>query len=42
MPVGSCLVALKRVKKEGSTKTVFKSAVGNLESTSGMVAVKLG
>ena len=33
---------LKRVRKEGSTKTVLKSAVSNLESVSGMVAAKPG
>ena len=34
--------AQMRLRKEGSTKIVLKSAVGNLESASGMVAAEPG
>ena len=35
-------MVFKRVRKEGSTKTIFKSAVGNQESASEMVAAEPG
>ena len=36
-----CEVVLKLVRKKGSTKIVFKPAIGNLERVSGMVAAEL-
>ena len=35
-------MVLKRDRNEGSTKIILKSAIGNLDSASGMVAAELG